>query len=987
MIIFVKLYPLLVFLKLNICILAMRKAILLLIFLIPQIVDAQIKNIGVPSIVNHSRITYNASTQNWSITQCSKGFIYFGNNDGILEFDGTSWRLFQVPNESVVRSVYAVGDTIFSGAFEEIGYLAPDKSGRVEYHSLNHLIPPGYSYFGEVWNIFKDRDKVYFQSFINIFVLHKGRISVIEPISKFSMLHKVNESFYIVDIETGLMKLSNDSLELVSSHPIFFRNEIRSIIQFDNGDFLVGTSNEGFFIMKRGSGTIIPWNSEVNKHVKESSLFSAIKLSSGYFAIGSISNGIYISNQEGVIYQHLNRYKGLQNNTILSVFEDRRNNIWLGLDNGIDFLETSSPLTFLNYNFNIESAYTSIVHNGIFYIGTNQGLFAKEYCKIETLNSHSEGFYLIKGTEGQVWSLEVIDNTIFCGHNFGCFIIDGFKATQISDIRGFWSFIKINGNHNIILAGTYTGLVRLIRIGSTWKFLSEINGFEESSRSMFFDNHRNLWISHGYRGLFRVNLTEELDSVTSVRLYKGEFGLPQQLPYNIQVLNNEMYISTHSGVLRYNSSNESFSSAFEVNKLFANKGFIDKLQQDRSGNIWYFTNNYMGILRLLEDGTYIDITSPFSNVNEILLPAFQNIFIYDPINIFIGSQKGLIHYAPNIIKDYSTSDRVFIKETVFYGKEKPFEFYLPLHRLTSRDRVIPYSNNSVTFRFTSPSFERPDRVEFSYRLLGFDSSWSDWDVINFKDYTNLKEGKYEFQVKALNSFGAETAISKFPFSIKPPMLRSRAAYISYLVVFVLIVSGNFYYLRRRIIKARMREKLRHEKRLAQREKVFLEQSALSEKEIVQLRNESLKNEMKFKNKELANATLHLIQKNKTLTYLREDLTRLLKNIPVDSSEKHNVNSLLKKINRDLRNEKNWELFNSYFDEVHQDFITRLKEQYKDLSPKELRLCAYLRMNISTKEIAPLMNISVRGVEISRYRLRKKLKLDYNTNLTDFLISY
>jgi DNA-binding CsgD family transcriptional regulator len=199
--------------------------------------------------------------------------------------------------------------------------------------------------------------------------------------------------------------------------------------------------------------------------------------------------------------------------------------------------------------------------------------------------------------------------------------------------------------------------------------------------------------------------------------------------------------------------------------------------------------------------------------------------------------------------------------------------------------------------------------------------------------------------------------------------------------------GNFYYIRKRILKTRLREKLRHEKRLAQREKMFKEQTALSEKEIMHLRNESLRNEMKFKNKELANATLHLIQKNKTLTYLREDLTRLIKNIPSDSPEKQNVNNLLKKINKDLKNEKGWELFNSYFDEVHQDFIGRLKDRYPDLTPKELRLCAYLKMNISTKEIAPLMNISVRGVEISRYRLRKKLQLDHNANLTEFLISF
>jgi DNA-binding CsgD family transcriptional regulator len=154
-----------------------------------------------------------------------------------------------------------------------------------------------------------------------------------------------------------------------------------------------------------------------------------------------------------------------------------------------------------------------------------------------------------------------------------------------------------------------------------------------------------------------------------------------------------------------------------------------------------------------------------------------------------------------------------------------------------------------------------------------------------------------------------------------------------------------------------------------------------------LRNESLQTEMKHKNKELANATLHLIQKNRTLTGLKNDLNKLLRSIPADNPEKQNVNNLLKKVNKDLRNEKNWELFNSYFDEVHQDFISRIKEKHSDLTPKELRMCAYLRMNISTKEIAPLMNISVRGVEISRYRLRKKLNLNRDENLTEYILSF
>jgi DNA-binding CsgD family transcriptional regulator len=520
--------------------------------------------------------------------------------------------------------------------------------------------------------------------------------------------------------------------------------------------------------------------------------------------------------------------------------------------------------------------------------------------------------------------------------------------------------------------------------------LEEVKGFKESSRSMYLDHKNNLWISHGYRGLFRLNLSGSLDSVIKAKLFKADHGLPNQLPYNIQIINSEMVISSYAGLLKYDYTTETFGISDDINKNFKGKGFIDKIHQDKNGNLWYFTNEYLGVLRLLEDGTYRDITSPFTGINEILLPAFQNIYIHDTQNVFIGSQKGLIHYAPNIIKDYLVADEVFIKEANFYGAQKSQTSYFTgkiASMPNEKARLLPYSRNSVAFRFTTPAFERPDKVIFTHQLIGFDSNWSSWDGINFKEYTNLREGSYTFQVKAVNAFGAESEIKSFHFTIKPPALRSRVAYIIYSIILILIIIGNFYYIRKRVLKTRQREKLRHEKRLAQREQIFKEQTALSEKEIMHLRNESLRAEMKFKNKELANATLHLIQKNETLTYLKDDLIKLLKTIPSNSSEKQNVNNLLKKINKDLRNEKSWELFNSYFDEVHQDFIDRLKEQFSDLSPKELRLCAYLRMNISSKEIAPLMNISVRGVEISRYRLRKKLRLDHNANLTEFLISF
>ena len=83
-------------------------------------VYAQIKDLGIPSVVHYSKSTYKASTQNWSISQNENGFIYLGNNDGILEYDGVNWKTYFVNNFSVVRAVLAVNDTVYTGAFDEI---------------------------------------------------------------------------------------------------------------------------------------------------------------------------------------------------------------------------------------------------------------------------------------------------------------------------------------------------------------------------------------------------------------------------------------------------------------------------------------------------------------------------------------------------------------------------------------------------------------------------------------------------------------------------------------------------------------------------------------------------------------------------------------------------------------------------------------------------------------------------------------------------
>jgi len=202
---------------------------------------------------------------------------------------------------------------------------------------------------------------------------------------------------------------------------------------------------------------------------------------------------------------------------------------------------------------------------------------------------------------------------------------------------------------------------------------------------------------------------------------------------------------------------------------------------------------------------------------------------------------------------------------------------------------------------------------------------------------------------------------------------------------MLIYSG-FNYLKNRVKKSKLLFAQAQQKQFQEREKQLQTETLKAEKELIRLRNEKLREEMIQKDKELANNTMQMIQKSKTHTFIKRDLQKLTKETK-DEILISRIRMMIKKINRDIDTDKQWEVFESHFESVHEEFLKRLKQQHPDLSPRELKLCAYLRLNISSKEIASLMNISVRGVEISRYRLRKKLKLEHDQNLTDFIMMF
>ncbi len=960
----------------------------ILFVLLPNTVNSQVKSTGLPLINNFTRTTYKASTQNWDITQNTLGFVYFANNDGLLEFDGQHWKVYSVPNKSIVRSIRAIGDTIFVGAFEEFGFFSPNASGKLVYTSLVTLVPKEFRSFDEIWKIHTTDQGMIFQSFKYLFIYEGSSVKVSSPLGTFGHSYQIGKTFYYVDQPSGLYNFADGEQLLLIKHPLLQSNELRCILPLEKGKVLVGFINEGLFVFD--GEKLTPWTTDVNNALKHSSIFSARQLSNGNYAFGSIQNGLYIADAQGRVLQHLNRFKGLQNNTVLSMFEDRSGNLWLGLDNGIDYIEINSPLSIFDHTFHIESTYSSVVYEGLLYVGTNQGLFVTPMNELDKNGESQDYFQYIVGTDGQVWKLEVVDNTLLCGHNFGLFQVKGNRATKLTSERGYWSFLSLDSQSDTLNCGTYNGLSVIVNDNGNWHYSHRLEGFNESSRNIAKGVGKyDLWMAHGYRGIFHLQLNSKLTKVENYALFGAENGLPPALPYNVFTIGNETIFTSSKGLFTFQASNNTFIQYEKLNKILGDHVDIDQLNADANDNIWYFSNGTMGLLRLLEDGSFSNVTAPFMRINNSLIEAYENVFVYDNRNVFIGTKNGLLHYDPFYRKDYSTHQTLVFREVSFAGKDSLIAFSGSRNK-DQEDGMkalkVPFSFNNAVFRFSNPEFEGAGSCLFSFRLEGLDESWSAWSPLTFKEYMNLPEGQYTFSLKSKSLNNSEEKTAHFNFTIQPPFYRSVWAYIIYLGAIISFVIGNVFFIQRRVSLAKQQEEEKHLKALREQELTFREQALLAEKEIINLKNESLQSEVVHKNKELANTTLHLIHKNKILNAIKAQLNGLLES-NMAQAKKTQIDSLIYKINRELKNEKFQEVFDDYFDDVHQDFISRLKDRHTNLSPRELRLCAYLKMNLSTKEIAPLMNISIRGVEIGRYRLRKKLELERDDNLIDYLLKF
>jgi len=909
------------------------------------------------------------------ISQHSNGWMYFANNKGLLEFDGSEWETYSI-NNAKTRAVKAGHDgRIYVGGMGQFGYFVPNKLGGLRYVCLSESIS-SQTDIGVIWNIHIADGRVYFQSDRSIFYLENNIIKVIKYAYEIKYSAIVGNRFYIAS-EKGLLVLSGDEFSALPGTEKVSSCKVIGLLPLNN-KILIVTSRDGLFLY---NGTSInKYVSAADPFVQVNQLFCAA-LKDSFLALGSVQDGLLLLNIKKNQIEKLSISNGLQNKTVLGVFFDRENNLWLGLDNGIDCIHLDSPLFSLYGNKSlIGSGYASCYYNGKLYLGTNQGLYITDYP--QRLNQDI-AMQFVHSTEGQVWSLMEYDQKLFCSSDNGVFILDTNEVHHLDGLRGVWAIKPIKNRPDLLVAGTYNGLCLLKKSGGKWALFHRIEGFKYSCKTLFAEDLPNVfWVASKERGLFRITLSADLTRAIKIKNYNAA-ALPIGNNTYISKLNDEIVISSREGLFRYNQIKDCLEHFHWLEQtLGSNNLSCSFLEEDQYHDIWYVTDGTLKLLRYNKTmKSYVKSENEYY-LKGSLIEDFEHIKIYDNNLAIIGTEEGfsLFRFRQNTKKKFPLNLQIRkvyfigVRDSLIYGRSFNNE---------KEPLVISYSNNSIRIVYSVNNYDQSLATFYSYKLSSDkEEEWSDYSEKNEKEYTDLKEGYYTFSVKIITDKNKKPIITSFNFEILPPWYRTWWAYLLYAFAFALLL----YYLYSKVIENHRKLVQEKEQEIIKQKVRFKKESELKDRTIDSLKEENLQAELSHKSGELIRTTLNIVRKNEILQNIKKEALGISRSISEENlvSIRRKVLRLISLIDTNIEHDDDLQTFQTTFDSVHSDFFKCLGQQFPELNNKEKMLCAYIKMNLMSKEIAPLLNISVRGVEISRYRLRKKLNLGEKDNLAEFL---
>ncbi len=914
-------------------------------------------------IISFDKLDYKGSSQNWSVAFDSNGFAYIGNNTGLLEFDGVTWRNYSAPNGITIRAVAVDNqNNIYTCGYRELGFWNKNKNGKLIYHSLSSLIEEEFSLNEEFWNIQILNDSVIFQSFSAIYFYYNGKFTSIRSDYFLNYMSISHKKIYFSLQDKGVYAVKKNSFyPIIESN--WFKNKTIVYIEKtnQNGNYLIFTESQGMFVYDSINQNFSNWPDTKKINFSDSKINKVLKISKNRYIIGTLLNGVSLLNNKGELILCINQQDGLQGNTVLGLGLDSYQNIWVTQNKGIDLITiTKNPAVQLFNNLHCGAVHTAAKFHDEIYLGTNQGLYKRKS------NDTNAPFVLIPNTQEHVLECKIVDDKLFVGHNSGTFLIDGKAIKKISNATGGHSIIRNPLNTEQLIQSTYTELVVYKKNDKQWRYSHTLKGINNIFRFIEFDHLHNLWCSHIYQGIYRIKLNASLDSIENIKYYgKNSIFGENGKRANVFKIENRIVFATGQGFYTYDDLNDTIVEYDFLNKNLGYYKNAVRVVPTIDNKYWFISDSGVALFKITPQTVQLIKDFPVSLFQNKLIPLRENIVPIEEEKAIVCLEDGYAIIDASITDSTNLLNLTLPELREIEISDKYQHVSKPISHKTKY--IIPYSKNNLHLEFSFPLLSA-SMLHFQYKIDGLNETWSKYSEKPVFDINRIPTGNYILNVRAKNNWGEYSNISSIPLVVKPPWFRSVVAIIIYILLFIGVTTWMRYI---SVRKVKLKEVQKR------REK---------EKELIQLRNDKLRSELKFKSQQLASSTIGIIKKNEFLLLLKEKITRQKHELGIRYPDKY-YKYLIDKIDGHIAGQDDWKVFESNFEQAHEAFLLNLKNKFPNLTSSDLKLCAYLRINLTSKEIAPLLGITIRGVENHRYRLRKKLHISAEQSLNDFILSF
>lgn len=787
-----------------------------------------------------------------------------------------------------------------------------------------------------------------------------------------------------------LQGLEDISQNNINNHTIQKQTEQRQ----SRTKLLLFTSKNGIYEYDTSSDNLTQWNTEIDSELTSATINRVIMLQDTTYIVGTLNNGIYAIDKDGRLTWHLNRSNGLLNNTVLGLFSDKQNNVWAALDNGLSYIYTNSAISFYEpIDRQIGMVSDILIDEEEAYLSTNQGIYKYDY--------KEKDIQQLPGGEIQSWYIDKFDDQIITGNNLVTSFINDGTITPITEGSTGGMDIKPASlyNKDILLESTYNDLQVYNNNNGKWTYSHKIAGFSDLINQIEIDHTGNIWAAHMYKGVYKLRTDTELKKITQQTYYSkldkgkdyesnigsdksnklsskldGNLGSNQinQSPIRLMKFKGRIVFTDRNKFYTYDDLTDNIIPFEQLNNEL--KGLTDtyKIVTVNDSTYWFIRNNEYTLIHHRKGRYVAGQKIPFTLLNNPPGKGRGNIYVASNGISYFCLNGGIGRYIQKDDQPTPTDIDLMISTVWSFDRKNNLRNYID----SNKNSKIPYIGNNLTIKLQYPDYSKSNHI-IQCQLEEYDNNWIDISDDLTINYTNLPATKYRFKARALGRDDKILSTLTYQFEIKNPWYKTGWAKTTYiiLIIFILLWIVNGYLHRTIQRKNRLFTELEKE-RISQLEK--------QETLIAHLKNQKLETDLSHKSKELANATMLIINNEELLSNLKSTIQR---NIIEGKFNRVSGTKLVNLIDENLSDEDEWTLFQENFDLIHENFFRKLKHNYPSLTPSDLRLCTLLRLNYTTKEIARMLNLTPRGVEAARYRLRKKLELDGDINLVEFMINF